>query len=130
MSFVSDMKKLPSMLTKSVKKINTPEKMLEVLALVFLSLYIVCIKSYSVPDFLQSKMVKLVAVVVTVLLLYCCLPVGVMFGFAMVYSFILSEGSTEGFSEAMPELPMGEGMEMAGAALAGADLEDVDEDES
>ena len=123
MSLTSDVKKLPSMLTKSVKKLKSPEKMLELLALVFISLYIVCIKSYSVPDFLQSKMVKLVAVVVTVLLLYCCLPVGVMFGFAMIYSFILSEASTEGFTQMPTELFVpSESME--DSQLVGADLEE------
>ena len=86
------------MVSKSLKKLNNPEKILEVVALVFISLYIISIKSYTLPDFLQSTMVKGVAVVVTVLLLYCSLPVGVMFGFAMIYSFMLSETSTEGFA--------------------------------
>tara|TARA_B100001093_G_C26389622_1_gene826496 strand:- start:99 stop:467 length:369 start_codon:yes stop_codon:yes gene_type:complete len=98
MSLKSDLKKIPSMVSKSVKKLNTPDKMLEVVALIFISLYIISIKSYTLPDFLQSTVVKAIAVIVTVGLLYCSLPVGVMFGFAMIYSFILSESSTEGFA--------------------------------
>lgn len=98
MSLKGDLKKIPSMISKSIKKLNSTEKMLEVVALVFISLYIISIRSYTLPDFLQSTMVKAIAVLVTVGLLYCSLPVGVMFGFAMIYSLMLSESFTEGFA--------------------------------
>ena len=117
MSSESYVKKLPSMLLKSIQKINTTEKILETIALVVFSVYIIYIKPYSVPHLFQSKIVKLIAVIVTILLLYCCLPVGVMFGFAMIYSFILSE-ATEGFTQS--EYGIGD--------LVGSSLEDDSEE--